>query len=135
MRKPSSRLGESGVEPPHSKSAAGVALVSEEILLREAGERTEMHAAEMRDLRGFPAVKAVALRHRLDDPHVDGKRFEPAGAILPSMREPTIATLHGDAGFAVKVAVRRSELPRLIPLVKNAGGSDIAISTLTQIVP
>lgn len=67
--------------------------------------------------------------------NVPGARLEAVCAILPSMREPTIATLHGDAGFAVKVAVRRTELPRLIPLVKRAGGSDIAISTLTQIVP
>lgn len=67
--------------------------------------------------------------------NVGPARLEAVCAILPSMREPTIATLHEEAGFAVKVAVRRTELPRLIPLVKHAGGSDIAISTLTQIVP
>jgi ATP phosphoribosyltransferase len=55
--------------------------------------------------------------------------------ILPSMREPTIATLHGSEGLAVKAAVPRSELPGLIPLLKNRGATDIVVSRLEQIVP
>jgi ATP phosphoribosyltransferase len=54
---------------------------------------------------------------------------------LPSMREPTVAMLHGGAGMAVKAAVPRSDLPRLIPLLKQLGASDIAVSRLEQIVP
>ena len=56
-------------------------------------------------------------------------------ATLPSMREPTVAMLHGGAGMAVKAAVPRSDLPRLIPLLKGLGASDIVVSTLEQIVP
>jgi ATP phosphoribosyltransferase-like protein len=56
-------------------------------------------------------------------------------AILPSMREPTIATLHGSVGLAVKAAVPRSELPGLIPLLKSRGATDIVVSSLEQIVP
>ncbi|HLF61775.1 MAG TPA: ATP phosphoribosyltransferase [Acidimicrobiia bacterium] len=55
--------------------------------------------------------------------------------ILPSMREPTIATLHGGDGLAVKAAVPRSDLPSLIPLLKERGATDIAVSRLEQIVP
>ena len=55
--------------------------------------------------------------------------------ILPSMREPTIAMLHGSEGLAVKAAVPRSELPGLIPLLKNRGATDIVVSRLEQIVP
>jgi ATP phosphoribosyltransferase len=55
--------------------------------------------------------------------------------ILPCMREPTIATLHGAGGLAVKAAVRRSELPGLIPLLKMRGATDIVVSRLEQIVP
>jgi len=54
---------------------------------------------------------------------------------LPSMREPTVATLHGGAGMAVKAAVPRGDLPRLIPLLKQLGATDIAVSRLEQIVP
>lgn len=56
-------------------------------------------------------------------------------AILPCMREPTIATLHGGAGYAVKVAVPREMLPDLIPQVKALGGTDLVVSELAQIVP
>ena len=49
-------------------------------MLRQAGVRPEMHPAEMRDLLGRPAVKAVARLHGLDDPDVDRKRLEPARA-------------------------------------------------------
>ncbi|HSK07807.1 MAG TPA: ATP phosphoribosyltransferase [Acidimicrobiia bacterium] len=54
---------------------------------------------------------------------------------LPSMREPTVATLHGGAGMAVKSAVPRNDLPRLIPRLKQLGATDIAVSRLDQIVP
>ncbi|MGH8870902.1 MAG: ATP phosphoribosyltransferase [Acidimicrobiia bacterium] len=54
---------------------------------------------------------------------------------LPSMREPTVAMLHGGAGMAVKAAVPRGDLHRLIPLLKQLGATDIAVSRLEQIVP
>ena len=54
---------------------------------------------------------------------------------LPAMREPTVATLHGGAGMAVKAAVPRNELPRLIPRLRQLGATDIAVSKLEQIVP
>jgi ATP phosphoribosyltransferase len=54
---------------------------------------------------------------------------------LPAMREPTVAMLHGGAGMAVKAAVPRSDLPRLIPRLRQLGATDIAVSRLEQIVP
>jgi ATP phosphoribosyltransferase-like protein len=51
------------------------------------------------------------------------------------MREPTIATLHGDAGYAVKAAVPRRAVASIIPRVKAAGGSDVVITPISQIVP
>lgn len=55
--------------------------------------------------------------------------------VLPSMREPTIAMLHGSVGLAVKAAVPRADLPALIPLLKTRGATDIVVSRLDQIVP
>ena len=57
-----------------------------------------------------------------------------AGEMLPCMREPTVAPLHGNAGFAVKAAVPRADLPRLIPEIKARGGTDIVVTELAQIV-
>jgi len=67
--------------------------------------------------------------------NVSAEDVEEVIEILPSMREPTIATLHGSEGLAVKAAVPRSELPGLIPLLKNRGATDIVVSRLEQIVP
>ena len=56
-------------------------------------------------------------------------------AVLPSMRQATVAQLFGNGGYAVKAAVPRDLLPQIIPAVKAAGGTDVVVSTLSQIVP
>jgi ATP phosphoribosyltransferase-like protein len=67
--------------------------------------------------------------------NVAGEFLEAVIEILPRMREPTIASLHGDSGLAVKAAVPRLALPDLIPLLKERGATDIVVSRLEQIVP
>ena len=44
---------------------------------------------------------------------------------LPSMRSPTVSPLYGDKGFAVKIAVKKSEVPNLLPRLKSLGATDI----------
>ena len=56
-------------------------------------------------------------------------------AVLPSMRQATVSRLFGDSGYAVKAAVPRELLPQVIPAVKAAGGTDVVVSALSQIVP
>jgi ATP phosphoribosyltransferase len=56
-------------------------------------------------------------------------------AVLPSMRQATVAPLFGNGGYAVKAAVPRDLLPQVIPAVKAAGGTDVVVSTFSQIVP
>lgn len=67
--------------------------------------------------------------------NVPTDRLEGVIAILPCMREPTIAPLHHNAGFAVKAAVPRADLPELIRAIKERGGTDIVVSGIAQIVP
>lgn len=66
--------------------------------------------------------------------NVSAERLEDVIAVLPAMREPTISSLHGQGGFAVKSAVPRADLPRLIPLIKARGGTDIVVTRTSQIV-
>ncbi len=66
--------------------------------------------------------------------NVPADRLEAVVEVLPCMREPTIATLHHGAGFAVKAAVPRADLPRLIVAIKQRGGTDIVVSGISQIV-
>jgi len=55
--------------------------------------------------------------------------------ILPCLREPTVASLHGGAGFAVKAAIPRVDLPTLLPRIRAVGGTDIVVSRIEQLVP
>ncbi len=61
--------------------------------------------------------------------------LEAVASVIPCMRQPTIAALHGDAGYVVKAAVLRSELPTLIPIIKQKGGTDIVVSSLSNVIP
>lgn len=64
-----------------------------------------------------------------------GDDLEGVIAVLPCMREPTIAQLHGTGGHALRAAVPREELAELIPRLKAKGATDIVVTKLTQIVP
>lgn len=66
--------------------------------------------------------------------NVAAKDLERLIAVLPCMRQPTIARLHGEDAYAVKAAVPHKDLPKLIPLLRASGGSDILVARLSQIV-
>jgi ATP phosphoribosyltransferase len=76
-----------------------------------------------------------ARRRVMVEVNVPSDRLESLIQVLPCMREPTISRLHGDAGYAVKAAVPRLDLPTLIPALKARGGTDVVVTELSQIVP
>jgi len=55
-------------------------------------------------------------------------------ASLPAMRSPTVAPLFGEAGYAVKIAVKKSEVPEIIPMLKKLGALDIVEYDLRKVV-
>ncbi|MDD8015665.1 MAG: ATP phosphoribosyltransferase [Acidobacteriota bacterium] len=57
--------------------------------------------------------------------NVPGDRLDAIMKCLPCMKSPTVAPLHGDIGYAIKIAVRRDEVARLIPRLKKMGAVDI----------
>jgi ATP phosphoribosyltransferase len=56
-------------------------------------------------------------------------------ADLPAMRSPTVSALYSDAGYAVKIAVKKIEVPDLIPKLKKLGALDIVEYDLRKVVP
>lgn len=70
------------------------AFPSEKILLGQAGPRSEMGPAEMRDLGGFPPGETIAAFEGLEDPGVHGKGFEFAGA----EQQDAVGDFFADAG-------------------------------------
>lgn len=91
---------------------------------REAIERFVLLVRSVLDARGRVMVEV----------NVTAEALERVIAVLPCMREPTVSTLHGGAGYAVKAAVPRDQLARVIPEVKARGGTDIVVTKLAQIV-
>lgn len=57
--------------------------------------------------------------------NVSHDRLEEVIRVLPCLRAPTVAPLYNGTGFAVKVAVKKREVPGLIPLLKKLGATDI----------
>ena len=53
---------------------------------------------------------------------------------LPAMRSPTVAPLFGDNGYAVKIAVKRNEVPGIIPRLKKLGALDIVEYDLRKVM-
>lgn len=76
-----------------------------------------------------------ARRRVMVEVNVSADNLEAVIAVLPCMREPTIAQLHGEGGYAVRAAVPRRDLPGVIVEIKRRGGTDIVVTTLSQLVP
>jgi ATP phosphoribosyltransferase len=56
---------------------------------------------------------------------------------LPAMRSPTVASLYNSCGekwYAIKIAVKKSEAPDLIPRLKKFGASDIVEYDLRKVI-
>ena len=71
--------------------------------------------------------------HVMLEMNIPKEQFESL-ANLPSMRSPTVSTLYGDAGYAVKIAVKKHEVPEIIPKLKKLGALDIVEYDLRKVV-
>jgi ATP phosphoribosyltransferase len=81
----------------------------------------------------FAAVLNARARVMLEM-NVPPDKLETVVRILPCMRSPTVSPLYGEAGFAVKAAVKREEASRLIPLLKKMGATDILEYSFRKVV-
>jgi ATP phosphoribosyltransferase len=87
------------------------------------------------DLKLLLSSVIEARRRVMVEVNAPADRLEAVVAILPCMREATVSPLYGESGFAVKAAVPRDRLPEVIPAIKAAGGSDVVVTRVGQIVP
>ena len=60
--------------------------------------------------------------------------FEKLVKGLPAMRSPTVAPLYGDNGYAIKIAVKKGEVPTLLPRLKELGATDILEYELRKVL-
>lgn len=66
--------------------------------------------------------------------NVSRENFENLIKSLPSMKSPTVSPLFGDDGFAVKIAVKKSEVPVLLPKLQKLGATDILEYELRKVM-
>lgn len=66
--------------------------------------------------------------------NVSKERMEEIVKVLPCMRSPTVAPLYGEQGYAVKVAVKKQEVAKLIPFLKKLGATDILEYEMRKVV-
>lgn len=77
----------------------------------------------------FNARKRVML-----EMNVPADVFDTVLKELPAMRAPTVAPLHGEGGYSVKVAVRRDEAAPLVVRLKEMGARDILEYELKKVM-
>jgi ATP phosphoribosyltransferase len=56
-------------------------------------------------------------------------------ALVPSLKQPTVSQLSGDAGFAVETVVSKSKINTLIPDLVDAGATGILEIPISKIIP
>jgi len=101
------------------------------------------HAASLRDptIRARVDALILLLRAALDaetrtmvDLNVSANQRDRVLGLLPALRQPTVSTLEGGQGFAIRSAVPKKALAELIPRLKEAGAEDIVVTKPTLLV-
>ncbi len=101
-------------------------IANEDALNSKKGEKIE----EMKML--FQAILDARERVMLEM-NVPKEKLEEIVGMLPSMRSPTVSSLYNE-GYAIKVAVKKSEVQNLIPKLKKFGATDIVEYELKKVV-
>ena len=61
-------------------------------------------------------------------------KFETLIKGIPSMKSPTVSPLFGGSGYAIKIAVKKSEVPTLLPKLQSLGATDIVEYELRKVM-
>lgn len=81
----------------------------------------------------FEAVLAARSRVMLEM-NVAKADFDGLIKGIPSMKSPTVSPLFGNDGYAVKIAVKKSEVPTLLPKLQSLGATDILEYELRKVM-
>ncbi len=65
---------------------------------------------------------------------IPADRLEQLIATLPAMKSPTVAQLWGEQGYAVKAAVPRTDVARLLPELRRLGATDILETSIRKVM-
>lgn len=66
--------------------------------------------------------------------NVSAKDFDNLIKGIPAMKSPTVSSLFNNDGYAVKIAVKKSEVPNLLPKLQKLGATDIVEYELRKVM-
>ena len=66
--------------------------------------------------------------------NVSQDKFDALVKGLPAMRSPTVSPLFGGNGYAIKIAVEKSDVPTLLPRLQSLGATDIVEYELRKVM-
>jgi len=118
-----------GLKPVATLLSSATCFVANRAALADPWKQTRIARLELL----FQAVLNGRSRVMLEM-NVPESVFPGVLAILPSMRAPTVAPLHGEDGYAVKAAVPREAAPGLVVRLKELGARDILEYELKKVM-
>lgn len=67
--------------------------------------------------------------------NVSKENFDSLIKGIPCMKSPTVSPLFDNGGYAVKIAVKKGEVPTLLPKLQSLGATDIVEYELRKVMP
>jgi len=102
-----------------------------------ANVETMKDSGKKRDIDDLLTLMQAVINGRervLLEMNCSNEVIESIVGLLPSMRYPTVSPLYQDKGFAVKAAVKKSEIRELIPNLIAAGATDILETAIRKAI-
>ena len=100
---------------------------------KEALQDTEKKQKIMELKMLFQTVLNARSRVMLEM-NVAQDKFDALVKGLPAMRSPTVSPLFGGSGYAIKIAVQKSDVPTLLPRLQSLGATDIVEYELRKVM-
>ncbi len=97
--------------------------------MKDIGKRTDIE-----DLLTLMQAVLNGRERVLLEMNCSNEVIESIVGLLPCMRYPTVSPLYQDKGFAVKAAVKKSEIRALIPNLIEAGATDILETAIRKAI-
>ncbi|MBD3287633.1 ATP phosphoribosyltransferase, partial [candidate division KSB1 bacterium] len=113
-------LREHNLHVIHQVAESSTRFIANNDALKDPDKREKIDEMKMLFKSVLDARERVML-----EMNVPKDKFDEIIKVLPSMRSPTVAPLYGEKGYAIKIAVKRNDVVKLIPMLKKHGATDI----------
>ena len=97
--------------------------------------KDEWKSNKINEIKMLLEAALLGMQKVMLEMNVSKNKLKGLVKILPCMKSPTISKLYGEQGYAIKVAVNKEEVPKIIPKIIKAGATDVLEFELNRVVP